>query len=146
MVSIEKFTADETEKSVAAFAIRKKVFVEEQQVPPEEEFDEFEEASQHFLASYNDIPVATARWRHTEKGIKLERFAVLKDYRDKGVGSKILEAVLSDVIPFQKKIYLHAQITAVKFYERAGFEKHGDIFSECDILHYTMIYNYGNKN
>jgi predicted GNAT family N-acyltransferase len=138
MVRIEKFTISDKEKSEAAFSIRRTVFVEEQQVPAEEEFDEYESSSEHYLAYWNNTPVATARWRHTDKGIKLERFAVLKEYRDKGTGSSILKAVLEDVVPFGKTIYLHAQIKAVKFYERAGFEKEGDIFSECDILHYTM--------
>jgi predicted GNAT family N-acyltransferase len=140
MIKIEKFTGVESPLAEDLFEIRRKVFVEEQKVSAEDEFDEFEASAHHFLAFYNEKPVATARWRATEKGIKLERFAVLEECRNKNIGSQILAAVLSDVKPFNKTIYLHAQLKAVPFYERAGFEKEGDIFSECDILHYTMKY------
>ncbi len=140
MIKIVKFISTSKEFSLAAFDIRKKVFVEEQNVKAEEEFDEFEKFSQHYLAYYNEIPVATARWRHTEKGIKLERFAVLKEFRNKNIGNFILKEVLKDVIPFQKTLYLHAQLAAVKFYKREGFVKQGEIFYECNIAHYLMNY------
>jgi predicted GNAT family N-acyltransferase len=140
MVKIEKFTGVDSPLAEGLFEIRRKVFVVEQKVASEDEFDEFEAFSNHYLAFYNDMPVATARWRPTEKGIKLERFAVLEEFRNKNIGSQILQAVLIDVIPFNKTLYLHAQLKAVPFYERAGFEKEGDIFSECDILHNTMKY------
>jgi predicted GNAT family N-acyltransferase len=139
MITIKKYTSSNIELAEKAFEIRRKVFVEEQKVPADEEFDEFENSSTHFLAFYNDIPAATARWRFTEKGIKLERFAVLKEFRNKKIGSEILNAVLDDVKPFNKYTYLHAQLAAVNFYERAGFKKKGDIFSECDIEHYLMV-------
>ncbi|MDQ3190694.1 MAG: GNAT family N-acetyltransferase [Bacteroidota bacterium] len=141
MIKIEKFISSNTDLSIAAFDIRKKVFVEEQNVRAEEEFDEFENFSQHYLAFYNEIPVATARWRHTIKGIKLERFAVLKDFRNKNIGNLILREVLKDVIPFKKTIYLHAQLPAVKFYKREGFIEEGDLFYECNIAHYTMSHS-----
>jgi predicted GNAT family N-acyltransferase len=138
MCQIIKFSLNNTLFSAPAFEIRRKVFVEEQKVPAEEEFDEFEEESSHFLAMIGEIPVGTARWRFTENGIKLERFAVLEDFRHKHVGSKILTSVLEDVRVHSKKVYLHAQIQAVKFYERFGFIKKGEIFLECDIEHYKM--------
>ena len=58
--------------------IRYQVFVIGQNVPAEEEIDAFEEQSFHFLAVVNKIPCGAARWRFTENGIKLERFAVLE--------------------------------------------------------------------
>src|SRR5262245_10062346 len=81
-----------------AFAIRKKVFVEEQKVPERDELDEYESSSTHFLAELNGEPCGTARWRHTSEGkIKLERFAVLGEFRGKGIGQAIVRAVLADV-------------------------------------------------
>ena len=68
------------------FEIRRKVFVEEQEVDAREEYDEFETSSTHLVAKFNSLPVGTCRFRNTEKGIKLERFAVLKEYRKDGVG------------------------------------------------------------
>lgn len=127
-----------------AFAIREKVFVEEQRVPKEEEYDEFEQSSVHFLAvNEQGRACGTARWRFTDKGIKLERFAVLEDCRNAGVGSALMAAVLEDVNNHPdsagKKIYLHGQLTAVPLYEKFGFEKKGEQFEECDILHYLMV-------
>lgn len=139
MVDIIKFSTNNPLFSAPAFEIRRKVFVEEQNVPAEEEFDEFEDESNHFLALINDIPVGTARWRFTDHGIKLERFAVLKSYRNKQVGSKLLTYILEDVRPYKKIIYLHSQIPAIEFYKRFGFVQKGGMFLECDIEHYMML-------
>ena len=121
-----------------AFAIRKEVFVKEQQVDESDEFDEFEDISHHFLLYADGQSVATARWRFIGDKIKLERFAVLKSERGRGYGKIILDAVLQDVIPLKKPIYMHAQLHAVPFYAQAGFVKTGDLFDECGIQHYTM--------
>lgn len=127
-----------------AHAIRHAVFVQEQHVDEREEYDEYEPLSQHFLALLEEEPVGTARWRFTDKGIKLERFAVLKDYRDKGVGKALLHAVLEDVASNPdsegKRIYLHAQIAASNFYRQHGFVPEGDVFYEANIAHTLMSY------
>lgn len=122
------------------FEIRRKVFVDEQEVAENEEFDVFEESSIHYLGLMNGTPAGTARWRITTNGIKLERFAVLPEYRNKGVAARILQRVLADTMPSGVPLYLHAQLTAQVFYEKNGFEKHGDIFEECGILHYKMFF------
>ena len=126
----------------AVYSIREKVFVLEQQVPRDAEYDEFEKASNHYLATYEGVPCGAARWRETDKGIKLERFAVLQPYRNKNVGAHLLQAVLKDVkgTKAERKIYLHAQLPAVNFYKRHGFVEEGDMFSECDIQHFKMVY------
>ncbi|MBA3898761.1 MAG: GNAT family N-acetyltransferase [Bacteroidetes bacterium] len=139
MYDIIKFSTNNPLFSAPAFEIRRKVFVEEQNVPAEEEFDEFEEDSQHFLALLNDLPLGTARWRFTDYGIKLERFAVIKEYRNKNVGHALLTSVLEEVKPYNKTIYIHAQVPALKFYERFGFIIKGALFIECDIEHYMMV-------
>lgn len=125
----------------AAFTIREKVFVDEQGVPAEDEYDQYEKTAHHYLATADGVPCGAARWRQTDKGIKLERFAVLPDYRNQEIGSHILHRVLQDVKAQHpdKTVYLHSQLAAVSFYERQGFEPVGDQFSECDILHYKMV-------
>ncbi|UPT66666.1 MAG: GNAT family N-acetyltransferase [Sphingobacteriales bacterium JAD_PAG50586_3] len=133
------FTAADIELFETACQIRRKVFVDEQKVSAEEEFDEFEENSRHYLVYSDGQPAGTARWRYTDNGIKLERFAMLKEYRNKKVGSIILKRILSDVEGLSDYIYLHAQVPAVNFYAREGFEKTGPMFSECDIDHYKMV-------
>jgi len=126
-----------------AFRIREEVFVLEQLVRPEEEFDEFEQNSNHFLAISNQgKAIGTARWRQTVAGIKLERFAVLKRARGYGIGHLLLDAVLNDIKRSTKnsseKLYLHAQLEVVPFYQKYGFETVGKIFEECGIRHLTM--------
>lgn len=134
--------ADSLELKERLFDIRREVFVVEQKVAPEEEFDEFEDTSRHFVALDNEgTAIGSARWRVTSKGCKMERFAVRKDWRRKGVASALVRAVLDDIYAQRgsgQYLYMHAQLDAVPLYEKFGFQKQGDIFSECDILHYLM--------
>ncbi|MDJ1504524.1 GNAT family N-acetyltransferase [Xanthocytophaga agilis] len=138
-----RYIDNEEELLQEAFTIRETVFVKEQHVSKEEEYDEFEASSRHFLAYYEGNPCGTARWRYTEKGIKLERFAVLAEFRSKKVGSALLQALLKDVAAQNdtagKLIYLHAQVTAMPFYTHFGFSPVGEMFEECNIQHYKMI-------
>lgn len=121
----------------AAFQIRREVFVVEQEVSAEEEY-EFEEDSVHFLATINYEPAGTARWRITEKGVKLERFAVLNKFRGMGVGSSLLDAVIADIPLEFDYLYLHAQITAMGLYSKFNFKAVGEEFIEANIRHYKM--------
>jgi predicted GNAT family N-acyltransferase len=140
IIKIEKFTTEDKKKSEIAFSIRRKVFVEEQNVDPEEEYDEFEDLCTHYLLYFDGKPVATARWQITGKGIKPGRFAMLKEYRGKGIGSELLKQIMKDIIPLKKPIYLNSQVTAVSYYARFGFVKKGDVFLEAGIEHYLMEY------
>lgn len=119
--------------------IRYTVFVEEQKVSEADEFDEYEASCEHFLAFLHEKPVGAARWRKTDKGFKLERFAVLEEARGKGVGQALVKAVL-EAIPAKARdlLYLHAQVDAVPLYAKFGFEKKGELFEECKIWHYRM--------
>jgi len=123
-------------------AIRKEVFVIEQNVAPELEYDAYEDSSYFYLATYGGKPAGVARWRFTEKGIKMERFAVLKAYRKKGVGSALLQTMLTEIAQRPDAegslIYLHAQVTALPLYEKFGFQAKGEKFIEADIEHYYM--------
>lgn len=120
--------------------IRYQVFVVEQLVSEAEEYDEYEAGCPHFLAQVDGRPAGTARWRQTEKGYKLERFAVLLPYRKLGVGAALVKAVLAEVLPLASglPIYLHAQIQAAPFYEKLGFKPYGNQFFEANIPHVTM--------
>ena len=127
----------------AAFTIREKVFQQEQGVPATKEHDEHDRRdARHYLARLDDsTPAGAARWRETENGVKLERFAVLANFRNQEVGAALLHAVLVDVraeLP-DADVYLNAQIRAVPFYERHGFRKEGEMFEEANIQHYKMV-------
>ncbi len=121
------------------FDVRREVFVKEQSVDESEEYDEFETSSTHLLAILNDKTVGTCRFRNTDKGIKLERFAVIKSARGIGVGEKLMFAALSKVDQSQT-IYLHAQVQVVDFYKKYGFVKVGPEFLEANIRHFKMVY------
>ena len=120
------------------FAIRREVFVVEQNCPPELEW-EFEDESNHFLATVDDVPAGACRWRRTDKGFKLERFAVLSQFRGLGLAQLMVKTVLDDLPADVPYIYLHAQIQAVSLYEKFGFEKTGPEFEEAGIRHYKMV-------
>lgn len=120
------------------FAVRREVFVVEQNCPPELEW-EFEDESNHFLATVDGDAAGACRWRKTDKGYKLERFAVLQKFRGFGVGQALVQAVLDDLPPDAAYVYLHAQVQAVSLYTKFGFETTGPEFEEAGIRHYKMI-------
>ena len=137
MITVERIqSADLLAK---AHYIRKVVFVMEQNCPEDIEW-EFEDESAHYIALENGEAIGTARWRTTEKGIKLERFAVLKEHRNKEVGKALLLRLLADTNHLNQKRYLHAQLPAKNFYLRHGFKPEGEHFWEADIEHVKMVY------
>ena len=127
-----------------ARAIRFRVFVEEQHCPPDEEMDEYDAQSRHFIGFAEDAPVATARWRRVLYGnrpaAKLERFAVVPEERGKGYGRRLVEHVLADVqsAGFDTQV-LHAQAHLQAFYESFGFAAAGEPFVEAGIPHIRMV-------
>lgn len=138
--SVIKATTEEDKKK--AFEIREEVFVIEQQVAREEEFDEFENESHHFVAlDPKGLPLGSARWRRTEKGIKMERFTAKASHRGQGIGSALVQAVLDDIAINAEPgtfLYMHAQLSAVPLYLKFGFQTKGEQFDECGIMHYLM--------
>lgn len=133
-------TGEQLQKS---FDIRIEVFVNEQGVRMEEEIDEFENDSIHFLAFIDEVACGAARWRFTNNGAKLERFAVLEEYRGQGAASQLVQVVIDDIKSHDnysgQLMYLNAQIEAMPLYEKFGFEPEGEEFMECDIRHMKMI-------
>ena len=121
-----------------AFKIRRQVFVIEQQVDEAEEY-EFEDISTHFIATVDGKYAGTARWRKTENGVKLERFAGLEEYRSHKVGSALLLAVVADIPEEHQYLYLHAQLTAMGLYSKYGFIAEGPMFEEAGIKHFKMV-------
>ncbi len=136
LVKVTKVTAPADLEKV--FAIRREVFVGEQNCPPELEW-EHEDESTHFLATVDGVPAGASRWRKTDKGYKLERFAVLKPYRGNGVGQALVQTVLNDLPADADYVYLHAQIDAITLYLRFGFVKVGEQFEEAGIQHFKMV-------
>ena len=119
--------------------IRKKVFIVEQNVPEDVEIDQYENSSHHIIALLDDKFIGTARWRKTENGMKLERFAVLKEKRGLGIGKELVRFILKQ-IKKESVIYLHAQDHVISFYKKLGFYSVGDHFYEGGISHQKMIW------
>ena len=133
---------DQSDKK-KAFEIRNLVFCEEQKVSKEIEFDGLDQFCNHYLAKINELPIGTARVREQKKGtFKIERMAVLKQYRKKGVGKAIIKKILKHYLNLNNinKLILNSQIEAKDFYKKFGFVEVGKEFVEANIRHQKMIY------
>ncbi|MGO4330044.1 GNAT family N-acetyltransferase [Cupriavidus sp. 2TAF22] len=120
-----------------ARAIRYAVFVEEQGVPVELEWDEWDDVSWHALALAGDGS-ALATGRLLPDG-HIGRMAVLKAARGTGVGAKVLEALMAKAVELgYPELVLSAQSHAAPFYARVGFEQVGEPFDEVGIPHVEM--------
>ena len=130
-----------TEKELKqALRIRIRVFVREQGVPAEIELDDDDKRALHLLASLGGRPVGTARVVMRGGQAKIGRMAVLKSHRRKKVGRKLLtRAVMTAHRQGARKIYLHAQVAVIAFYESAGFRCVGPVFDEAGIAHRKMV-------
>ena len=124
-----------------AYTIRKRVFINEQGVPEEMELDEHDPLAQHALAYLNSECIGTARLVNLPGNLgRIGRMAVLPMHRKQGVGGKLLCALL-ELSKSQgiTKLELHAQLSAIAFYEQYGFIAQGDIYDEAGIAHRDMI-------
>jgi predicted GNAT family N-acyltransferase len=117
--------------------VRERVFIDEQRVPQELEWDEWDEASEHAVAlDVQGNPIGTARLLPDGR---IGRMAVLKEWRGKGVGGALLEAMLGRArVRSMPSALLHAQTHAAGFYRRFGFSERGEEFLEAGIPHVEM--------
>ena len=118
-------------------AVREQVFLIEQAIPPEEEWDALDEKSHHVIARNRDgQPIGTGRLTPDHM---IGRMAVLAAWRGKGVGEAIMRVLLEQARGLRyPAIELHAQSHALAFYAKFGFAAYGDEFDECAIAHRTM--------
>jgi predicted GNAT family N-acyltransferase len=125
-----------------AFHIRKEVFVEEQGVPLEDEFDEFDHLNgqcEHILVYFEEQPVGTGRVRWVNEFGKLERICIMEPYRKSGLGKVIITAL--EEIAQEKgaaRVKLHGQTHAEGFYKKLGYKSSQSVFIEDGIPHLLM--------
>jgi len=127
-----------------AYSVRKRVFIEEQGVPEEMELDECDPLAQHALAYLDSECIGTARLVTLPGNIgkvgRIGRMAVLPMHRRRGIGGDLLRALLElSKSHGITQVELHAQLSAIPFYEQFGFIAQGDIYDEAGIAHRDMI-------
>jgi predicted GNAT family N-acyltransferase len=116
--------------------IRTAVFINEQNVPIELEWDGLDESCIHFIVRSNNDAIATARL--TPEG-QIGRMAVLSGYRGLGIGTALLLKIINHAKNTGfNKLYLHAQTQAAGFYEKHDFKTEGDEFMDAGIRHRAM--------
>lgn len=133
-----------------AFAIREEVFVKEQGVPLEEEFDQFDTLAgmcKHVLVYYNGQAVGTGRIRFIQEVGKLERICILEPYRKFGLGKAIINK-LEEMAEEQEvaQVKLHGQTQAEGFYKKLGYRTSSKPFMEDGISHVLMIKEVSNRS
>lgn len=117
-------------------AVREQVFVREQSVPLEMEWDEFDELSRHVIAEAQGAAIGTGRLLPDGH---IGRMAVLHGWRERGVGSALLRVLLDMArAAGHDHARLNAQVGAIAFYRRFGFEAVGEEFIEAGIPHIAM--------
>jgi predicted GNAT family N-acyltransferase len=119
--------------------IRTDVFIKEQNIPEELEWDKDDERAKHFGILSNDILIAYARVLIKQK-IHIGRMAVRKKFRRVGIGSFLLSNIFNQIDDqsHSKKIILSAQEQAIPFYEKNLFQIRGNKYLDAGIIHYDM--------
>ncbi len=124
--------------------IRELVFISEQNIPEQDEWDDQDAISQHFVVYDQNQPIATARLLANNS---VGRVAVLKAYRGQGIGRLImLEIIAYAQAQKRPSLQLSSQVHAVSFYEKLGFSIQGDEYDECGIPHIEMVMPIGLHN
>lgn len=136
-MTLEIRPADWTRERAQIRSVREAVFVREQQVAPDIEWDDQEDSAQHFLVLRDGVAIGTGRLLPSGK---IGRMAILKIERGSGLGARLLVHICEFA---QRRgatsVYLHAQCHAEDFYRKAGFLAEGEVFSEANIPHVKMV-------
>lgn len=124
-----------------AYLVRKRVFIDEQDVPEAIELDGHDRDAIHFVAYEGDAPVGTARLRFIDdETAKPERVAVRQSYRGRGIGTALMDAVETEALDRgSTRAFIHAQTAVQEFYAARGYEPRGDTFEEAGIPHIEMV-------
>lgn len=134
-------TIEKTEDLTDCHALRVAVFIVEQEVPHEEEFDDLDAISVHFIARDDGKPAGTARVFEQGNIGKIGRVCVAKSHRGTGLGAKLIETCLEELEtrPHLAQAKLGAQNHAIDFYKRFGFDVVGNEYMDGGIPHHDMV-------
>lgn len=124
-----------------AIEIRYKVFTLEQGFAKEEDLDDKDSKAIHILVFLNNKAIGTARmFLENKDTYHIGRLAILKEYRNQGIGSFILSTLENKAKELNaKQVVLGSQIDKAIFYEKCGYHRHGEIFLDANYPHILMI-------
>jgi len=126
-----------------AFEIRRRVFIEEQGVPESIELDSDDAHAYHALAMLGEQAIGCARMVPHHEYVKIGRMAVIREWRGRGVGRRLLDFLVGEARSLgYRRAVLHAQLHAEGFYLKAGFRPIGPEFDEAGIPHRRMELDY----
>ena len=127
---------------LSCLELRRTVFIEEQNVPENEEVDGDDPDCDHILLTVSDIPVGAARLKYYNDFVKVQRVCVLKNYRGQGIGSNIINFIIRHVEKndIRSSVRLGSQFHALEFYKGLGFIEFGEEYLDAGILHKDMEY------
>ena len=139
MVIDIKFTQNDREM-LSCLSLRRTVFIEEQNVPENEEVDGDDPNCDHILLTISDDPVGAARLKYYDNFVKVQRVCVLKNYRGQGIGSNIINFIIKHIEKndIRNSVRLGSQIHALEFYKGLGFVEFGEEYLDAGILHKDM--------
>ena len=138
-MSVEIRRAEDAGELEAAFALRHRVFCEEQGVPKREEVDGRDGDALHLVAVLDGRVVGTCRLLFVDRTVQLSRLAVEPDARREGIATALLhEADREAAAARARRIVLHAQTYARELYVADGYEPRGRTFVEAGIEHVAM--------
>ncbi|MBM3487656.1 MAG: GNAT family N-acetyltransferase [Alphaproteobacteria bacterium] len=137
-LDIERF--DGSADLAASYAIRRRVFIEEQGVAEALEIDGRDRGAVHYLVRRDGRAIATARVRDLAPGVlKVERVAVLVEARHAGIGRCLMARIIADAMADgARRIELSAQAYVERFYADLGFARDGPVFEEAGMPHVHM--------
>ena len=128
-----------TDDFPACAAIRRRVFIEEQNVPEALELDELDATALHLLATRDGRAIGTARLLIEGETAKIGRVALLPEARGLGAGAALMRAALDELrARGVRTAKLGAQTHAIGFYEKLGFTAHGPEYDDAGIPHRDM--------
>jgi hypothetical protein len=136
-ISIKITHWDEAKSQV--MPIRHEIFIKEQKVPEELEWDEFDQNALHAIVKKENQVIGTARLIIDNTIAKIGRMAIQKECRQQGIGQELLSTLIQRAKEKgAQECILHAQTHAIAFYAKADFEPNGPIFDEAGIPHVEM--------
>ena len=122
------------------FYIRRKVFIESQNISEEIEIDGLDDQCDHYILKIDGIAAGTSRVRYLDKSAKIQRLAVLDEYRGRGLSKILMEFIINDIKTQNiEEIYLSSQSYIQSLYEKFGFKAKGEEYEISGIKHIDMV-------